>query len=317
MTERRDSVSVIEAAYRIEGSATDWLQGLAVAASAAFGGTGGALAFLYDASPGDWIHVHGMSEHDLPAEFAQRLFDQRDAPPESAVAMARVFATVRFASMRSQIAAVTPIFDQVMARFGIEDMACVNAIDPTRTGCVLCMPDRLRRYSPRTLYTWHRLAAHIAAGNRLRRRLEALAASGADATTSAEAVLTHTGRVEHAIGAALPRSARNALRDALVKIDATRSRREPPERAVDLWRGLVSGRWSLVEHFERDGRRYFLAHKNDPELGGQLALTTRERQVLAYAELGHSNKLIAYSLGLSVSTVSTLLSRARRKLQHT
>jgi DNA-binding CsgD family transcriptional regulator len=43
-------------------------------------------------------------------------------------------------------------------------------------------------------------------------------------------------------------------------------------------------------------------------------LTERERQVLAYADLGQSNKLIAYSLGLSTSTVSTLLSRARRKL---
>jgi hypothetical protein len=42
---------------------------------------------------------------------------------------------------------------------------------------------------------------------------------------------------------------------------------------------------------------------------------TRERQVFAYAELGHSDKLIAYSLGLSLSTVSTLLSKRAAKTQ--
>ena len=77
----------------------------------------------------------------------------------------------------------------------------------------------------------------------------------------------------------------------------------------------MSGRWSLVEHFERDGRRYYLAHRNEPEVRSVKGLTARERQVLAYAQLGNSNKLIAYSLGISISTVSTLLSRARRKVQ--
>src|SRR5262245_25636839 len=77
---------------------------------------------------------------------------------------------------------------------------------------------------------------------------------------------------------------------------------------------LVAVRWSLVEHFERDGRRFYLAHKNDPELAADRSLTRRERQVLAYAELGYSNKLIAYSLGLSSSTVATLLFKGRRKL---
>jgi DNA-binding CsgD family transcriptional regulator len=76
----------------------------------------------------------------------------------------------------------------------------------------------------------------------------------------------------------------------------------------------VSGRWSLVEHFERDGRRYYLAHKNDPELTKDRSLTPQERVVLGYAELGHSNKLIAYELGLSSSTISTTLNRAKKKL---
>jgi DNA-binding CsgD family transcriptional regulator len=41
----------------------------------------------------------------------------------------------------------------------------------------------------------------------------------------------------------------------------------------------------------------------------------REAQVARGAALGHSNKLIAYELGLATSTVSTLLARAIRKLR--
>jgi DNA-binding CsgD family transcriptional regulator len=179
---------------------------------------------------------------------------------------------------------------------------------------MITVVDEKRRHSPRTVHLWHRLAAHISAGNRLRDAVAKLAA-GADAAAASEAILAPDGKVEHATEAAKSRSARDALRDALVRIDKARSERDEAERSVELWRGLVAGRWTLVEHFERDGRRYFLAQKNDPAVRPDRALTERERQVLGYSELGNSNKLIAYSLGLSPSTVSSLLGRARRKLK--
>src|SRR6185369_17580095 len=86
------------------------------------------------------------------------------------------------------------------------------------------------------------------------------------------------------------------------------------EQAIDLWGGLVAGRWSLVEHFQRDGRRYFLAYRNDPAVAKVRALTPRELTVWSYAATGRSNRLIAYTLGLSVPTVARHLGRARRKL---
>jgi len=43
-------------------------------------------------------------------------------------------------------------------------------------------------------------------------------------------------------------------------------------------------------------------------------LSSRERQILALVASGHANKVIAPIVGVSVSTVSTLLTRARRKL---
>lgn len=44
------------------------------------------------------------------------------------------------------------------------------------------------------------------------------------------------------------------------------------------------------------------------------ALTAREHQAVRHAALGHSNKLIAYEMGISPSTVGVLLHRAAHKL---
>jgi DNA-binding CsgD family transcriptional regulator len=43
-------------------------------------------------------------------------------------------------------------------------------------------------------------------------------------------------------------------------------------------------------------------------------LSSRERQILTLSEQGHANKVVASILGIAISTVSTLLTRARRKL---
>lgn len=60
-----------------------------------------------------------------------------------------------------------------------------------------------------------------------------------------------------------------------------------------------------------------MARRNEHELPDPRALTARERAVVHLAVLGKSNKLIAYELGLSTSTVATYLSWAMRKLRVT
>jgi DNA-binding CsgD family transcriptional regulator len=236
-------------------------------------------------------------------------------PKEAARGLAHLFKVVRFGTLRAVLEPLNvPTFGAILDRHGIHDMVGVNGLDPSRHGCMLTIVVRKTPHSPRTGHVWQRLAAHISAGNRLRTTLAALSEPNFDPTQRAEAVLTANGKVEHATGPAESRAAREALRDALVRIDKARSEQDDARRSVDLWRGLVAGRWSLVEHFERDGKRFYLAHKNDPELEKDRALTDRERQVLGYAELGYSNKFVSYALGLSSSTVSTLLARARRKM---
>jgi DNA-binding CsgD family transcriptional regulator len=185
-------------------------------------------------------------------------------------------------------------------------------MDPAGNGVYVgAWVPRVARLSASKRRTWCRVAAHLVSSLRVRQRL-----ANSRLTEGAEAILTPAGRVDEANGEAQHEEARGALRDAVRDLERARSKsgRRDPDDAVRRWKALVDGRWSLVDHFESDGKRYVVARRNDVDVAGYSELSTRERQVLAYAALGHSNKLIAYELGLADSTVRVLLYRAAAKL---
>jgi len=88
-----------------------------------------------------------------------------------------------------------------------------------------------------------------------------------------------------------------------------------PARALALWRGLFDGRWSLVAHTDRDGKRFLLAFKNPPQVRKQAGLSHRERQIISLLALGATFKQACYELGLAPATVSTHLKSALHKLR--
>jgi DNA-binding NarL/FixJ family response regulator len=132
----------------------------------------------------------------------------------------------------------------------------------------------------------------------------------------ADAVISAAGKVEHARGDAQLAPMRAALTRAVQQIERARGplRAHDADAAIEAWRPLIDARYSLVDHFDSDGRRYLVAVRNDPAAPGPEVLTDRERQVVAAAATGRSNKLIAYELGLGDSTVRVLLSRAAKRL---
>ena len=75
-------------------------------------------------------------------------------------------------------------------------------------------------------------------------------------------------------------------------------------------------RWRAITSHLASGRRtrFLVAKPNPPRPPAVPQLTPRERAVVALAVLGRSNKLIAYELGLSLSSVGTYLQRAQRRL---
>ena len=90
--------------------------------------------------------------------------------------------------------------------------------------------------------------------------------------------------------------------------------RSDPDAAMESWEGLVDGRWSLVDRFDTDGKRFVVAVKNDPAHPDPRGLTMREREVSEFVGLGRSTKEISYILGVSLSAVTNLTARAQEKL---
>jgi DNA-binding CsgD family transcriptional regulator len=69
-----------------------------------------------------------------------------------------------------------------------------------------------------------------------------------------------------------------------------------------------------VDRYEANGKEYVVVRRDDLSSRRPSALSRRESEALALAVLGHSNKVIAYEMGASASTVGVLLHRAGRKL---
>lgn len=200
-------------------------------------------------------------------------------------------------------------------RVGIRDSFGLTALDVDGQGVVinagLPEPAAVDR---RMHALWEQVCVHLTAAHRLRRALATGAPRGVD---GGEAILdAGTMKLEHATGGARDASARERLRAAAVSVERARNelREADPDAALAVWKGLVDGRWSLVDWFDSDGRRYLVARRNAPSVRDPRGLTPRERQVVAYAVLGESSKLIAYRLGLSQSTISATLGEALRKL---
>jgi DNA-binding CsgD family transcriptional regulator len=202
-----------------------------------------------------------------------------------------------------------------------KDVLFMTAVDPIGVGVAIVAPlGEVTTLSHEDAQRWQMLAAHVEAGHRLRRGIsnEDLGGEGSsDLPFDAEAVFDPNGfRITEAVGQAQERTSGTKLREAAVTIDRARGklRQTDPDNALQIWKALVRGRWSMVDWFDTDGRRFVLAIPNSPDITDPRGLSERERQVVTYAVQGHSNKMIAYRLGLSTSRVSTLLRSSMRKM---
>ncbi|MGH7437986.1 MAG: response regulator transcription factor [Polyangiaceae bacterium] len=311
---RFDPLALVEAAYALELPEAEWLAGMAESARTMTGQRNlGAYALVYDASDVARCTFGPLAPAGIDDRDLYRLLSEdiprayRDDP----ASVEAVFRRIPYGpSRRLPLTGTARAARETLVRLGARDILGLNGINVDGRGVHLgvVFPRPVSdSIDPDTLA---RLSLHLAASYRLRSRL-----GQASALDRAEAILRPDGHIEHATGPARLRDARESLVAAAVRIDRLKSaRKREPDRALARWRALVDARWSLVDHFEGDGRRFVLAQRNDPAIGPFALLTTRERQVVALAALGYANKLIGYELGISVSTAGVLLSRAAKKL---
>lgn len=309
---RVDRVALLETVYRVEQTPSEWLDALLEVASKQLRRPGSEVSAYYvDLSGGDFRSA-GIRTTD-PA--LARFFDEWNA--NVPVEVRRAIHTYAPCGENSSLPSPADQTPWLQSHTTEMQILGVNGIDASLRGCTIARFERRGRAAPiraAEIRTWGHVAAHLAAGARLVHRL----AESPPLLDAPEAVLEPGGKVVHADGTARAKVARAALRDAARVADRARTQRGRADEhaAIESWTALVAGRWSLIDTFDRDGRRYIVARPNEPEpaLAATGTLTRRELQVAQAAALGHADKLIAYELGLARSTVSQLLARARKKL---
>lgn len=194
-------------------------------------------------------------------------------------------------------------------RRGIVDSIGLTSLDARGDGVGICTGlAHQGSLSPRETRLLARLATHVGARDRLRK------VKGSRRLDEAEVVFSQDGQVVHARDEVVTRARTGAAKAGLAARDFARKSRHDVEKALEVWQGLVDGRWSIVDHVDTDGRRFVLAVKNAPRVDRRANLTPTERRVTALAAMGHSDKEIAYMLGVSATAVDAALRRGRRKL---
>jgi len=319
---RRTAIDIAEAAYDIQLGPAQWLPNLLEAGGEALDrGSGCAAALWAGLSAGGEPLIKQMHVHNGPPDLAVRFM--RAAREVEAGLAARSRKAHGGVSVVSEHREELPdVYRAITQHVGCKDVLGIWALDPDLHGVGINVPsrDRLKLHF-KTREHWQMLAVHITAAHRLRRgfgQTGLLAGTPvSEIPLNAEALVDPTRfLVAEARGDARDGAAIATIRQAAIRNDLARGslRRTDPARALELWQGLVRGRWSLVDWFDSDGRRFVLAHPNAPDLKDPRGLTERERQVATYASLGETNKLIGYRLGISQPNVSTTLRSAMRKL---
>ncbi|HEY1536070.1 MAG TPA: LuxR C-terminal-related transcriptional regulator [Polyangiaceae bacterium] len=314
---KEDPIGLVEAAYRAEADQKAWLNQLADAARSFDRGLG-LVAFSARIVPAYGLRIDANATRNMDKGLEDFLSAATEEDPSMGAQTVQRGASGAAATLSEAMG-----LDVLSARmgpaqrWGCKDLLGIMSVDPggSVVGLMVALHE-IGGLSRRERVQWDRLSAHVVAGQRLQRRLlEANVARDAESDLG-DAILRPDGHVEHASESAKTPAARVSLRNAAIAMDRARSslRRKDPDEALSLWRALISGRWSLVDKFDSDGRRYLIAHKNDPRTRALAALTTREQQVTTYLALGHSNKRIAYELGVSESSVSEVGRRSLTKL---
>lgn len=312
------TIDMVEASYDLNGRDEDWFARVLSAGHAVVDQGLGAVGLVFHRPPaGGKVRVTHWIVEGAPGDAPERLnrsfLAQRPSDTHEATAPGAVITASEFGQTHPGLYASW----QLHIGFA-QDALGVSAVDPCGQGVTIAvMLPRKTSLTASERAHWKMICAHLASAHRIRRAICADPVMQTDLPCAAEAVLDpKTFRVVEATGDARNRGVSKKLRGAALRVDRARGhlRKDAPEEALHSWSAMMYGRWSMIDWFDSDQRRYVLAIPNSPDLGDPRGLTERELQIATYAALGESGKLIGYRLGVSKGTVSNALDAAMRKL---
>ncbi len=312
----KDWVSLIEAGYNLEGNDESWLKLVLDQAKPLFerGWWPGIATYQFTPTT---IRIDQAITRGPSNKIRKFLHETTDTTIVNPKAIDLVYRSgIQVASLSDQLFSRLPEQRTVMQRQTrglFRDVLGIKALTGQGQG-ILMTRFFFKTITPTALERkrWSLIASHLGAGLRLRNVAHALNLNAAPV----EGIFDGSGKLYEAREEAKESSARDTLREAVKRIDYLRTRtgRSDPDTAMEQWEGLVQGRWSLVDHFDTDRRRFVVAIKNDPTYPDPRGLTMRERQVAEFIGLGHSCKEISYTLGVSQSAITNCTARAQQKL---
>lgn len=312
------TIDMVEASYDLHGSEVQWCTEVLKVGREVCDQGCGAIGLIFDRPPeGGNVRVHDWVVDGTP-DVAPLLLNQAflDVGPELTRAGTRpgIVTTV------SEFAQGYPgALETWQSRVGFaQDGLGISAADPCGSGVIIfvLLPET-RIVRPDERNHWQMLCAHLASAHRIRRAVKRRRSRQTPLPHAADAILDpKTFRITDALETANDSQTVEQLREAAVRVDRARGalRRSAPDEALKAWWAMMHGRWSMLDWFDSDQRRFVLAIPNRPDLGDPRGLTERELQVATYAALGESGKRISYRLGVSKATVSNALDAAMRKL---
>lgn len=159
------------------------------------------------------------------------------------------------------------------------------------------------------------LRRHLERYRGMRRRLAILAAHAEAARELRQVIRKHeecSRSLRRDLGALPLASPRVALRYVIEASE--RFRGLPVQHAAQveaIWTGLYLGQWSIVDHYEHHGCRFFFLYRTDIGEGDPLRFTHLQRGALR----GLGDAEIAGSLGIKQDAASALVRSVRRKIR--
>lgn len=330
------AIRLLDAAYQLDAPDDLWLDGLLAEVAPCLDDGTGVHAFLADLEAGTLTHprLHG-GEREWRETWRETWWDSVMAPMDRNTlrGMASFGPLSYTRDLWSAAAQAIPTFELLLDRVGalrndevfpdsvgrFPDSLNLIAVDVSGKAVGFCASRAARSSAPpqrTSVELGGLLSAHIASAIRLRARQRSVSS----ALDAADALLSDSGDVIHVREGAQLDPRLDALRHAARSV--VRSKVEADGDATGmaslaLWQVLFARTFSVVDVFDRDGRRYLVANRNRPKPRVPLVatLTTREQEVVALVARGHSNKLIAYELDIGPSAVANHLASAARKLR--